>query len=125
MAKKRKQDSNNFKFKVALEAVKRVKTISQLAGEYNLLPPDWQLEKAAGYSLKTGPRDDGRTRNKILAYVMKSDASYLRRLAWKFKPNPGDTPAESLARVRQAVLDALQSAVANGLPGKSPRGDII
>ncbi len=38
MAKKRKQYSNDFKFKVALEAIKGVKTISQLAGEYNLHP---------------------------------------------------------------------------------------
>ena len=38
MAKKRKQYSNEFKFKVALEAIKGVKTISQLAAEYNLHP---------------------------------------------------------------------------------------
>ena len=38
MAKKRKQYSNEFKFKVALEAIKGVKTISQLAGDYNLHP---------------------------------------------------------------------------------------
>ena len=38
MAKKRKQYSNEFKFKVALEAIKGVKTISQLASDYNLHP---------------------------------------------------------------------------------------
>ena len=38
MAKKRKQYSNDFKFKVALEAGRGVKTISQLAGDYNLHP---------------------------------------------------------------------------------------
>ena len=38
MAKKRKQYSNEFKFKVALEAIKGVKTISQPAGDYNLHP---------------------------------------------------------------------------------------
>jgi putative transposase len=38
VVKKRKQYSNEFKFKVALEAVKGVKTINQLASEYNLHP---------------------------------------------------------------------------------------
>jgi transposase-like protein len=38
VVKKRKQHSSEFKFKVALEAIKGVKTISQLASEYNLHP---------------------------------------------------------------------------------------
>ena len=38
MAKKRKQYSNDFKFKVALDAIRGVKTISQLASDYNLHP---------------------------------------------------------------------------------------
>ena len=38
MAKKRNQSGNDFKFKVALEAGKGIKTISQLAGDYNLHP---------------------------------------------------------------------------------------
>lgn len=38
MTKKRKQYSNDFKFKVALEAIKGVKTISQLGSTYNLHP---------------------------------------------------------------------------------------
>ncbi len=38
MAKKRQQYSNDFKFKIALEAVKGVKTVSQLAAERNLHP---------------------------------------------------------------------------------------
>jgi len=38
VAKKRKQHSNEFKFKVALEAIKGVKTISQLGSAYNLHP---------------------------------------------------------------------------------------
>jgi len=38
LAKKRQQYSNDFKFKIALEAVKGVKTVSQLAAERNLHP---------------------------------------------------------------------------------------
>ena len=38
MTQKRKQYSMQFKFKVALEAAKGVKTVNQLAGEYGLHP---------------------------------------------------------------------------------------
>jgi transposase-like protein len=38
MKQKRKQYSMQFKFKVALEAAKGVKTINQIAGEYSLHP---------------------------------------------------------------------------------------
>jgi transposase-like protein len=38
LAKKRRQHSSAFKFKVALAAVKGHKTISQLAAEYNVHP---------------------------------------------------------------------------------------
>lgn len=38
MSKKRKNHSNEFKFKVALAALKGNKTISQLCTEYQLAP---------------------------------------------------------------------------------------
>ena len=38
MARKRRQHSNQFKFKVALEATKGVKTLNETASEYNLHP---------------------------------------------------------------------------------------
>lgn len=38
MGRKRRQFSNQFKFTVAVEAVKGLKTINQLAGEYNIHP---------------------------------------------------------------------------------------
>jgi len=38
MATQRRRHSSAFKFKVALEAVKGVKSISQLASEYNVHP---------------------------------------------------------------------------------------
>ena len=37
MTKKRKQYSQPFKFKVALEAVQELKTISEIASTYNLI----------------------------------------------------------------------------------------
>lgn len=38
MAKKRQARSAKFKFKVALEAVKELKTVSQIASEYQVSP---------------------------------------------------------------------------------------
>ena len=38
MAKKRRSFSKQFKFKVALEAVRGLKTLNQIAAEYQLHP---------------------------------------------------------------------------------------
>jgi putative transposase len=38
LTKKRRQYSNDFKFKISVEAVKGVKTVSQIAAEHNLHP---------------------------------------------------------------------------------------
>ena len=38
MARKRRRHSNQFKFRVALEASKGVKTLNEIASEYNLHP---------------------------------------------------------------------------------------
>lgn len=38
MARKRRRHSNQFKFKVALEASKGLKTLNEIASEYNLHP---------------------------------------------------------------------------------------
>lgn len=61
MTTKRKQYSNDFKFKIALEAVKGVKTVSQLASEYNVHPTQigtWKKQLVQqGNSLFTRPND--------------------------------------------------------------------
>jgi len=58
---KRKQYSNNFKFKIALEAVKGAKTVSQLASEYNVHPTQigtWKKQLVQqGKTLYTRPND--------------------------------------------------------------------
>jgi putative transposase len=38
LARKRRRHSNQFKFKVALEATKGLKTLNEIASEYNLHP---------------------------------------------------------------------------------------
>ena len=61
MTKKRRQYSPEFKFKVALEAVKGRKTLSDLAGELQVHPTqisDWKrllLEEGASVFRRNGP----------------------------------------------------------------------
>ena len=61
MTKKRRQHSSEFKFKKALEAVKGVKTVSQLAAEYNVHPTQigvWKKQLLRqGSTLFTRPND--------------------------------------------------------------------
>ena len=61
MTKKRKQYSNDFKFKIALEAVKGVKTVSQIAAEQNLHPTqigNWKKQLLQqGSTIFTRPND--------------------------------------------------------------------
>ncbi len=53
MTRKRRQHSSQFKFKVALEAVKGLKTINEIASEYNLHPN--QVSKWKKQLLSDGP----------------------------------------------------------------------
>ena len=53
MTKKRKQYNAQFKFKVALEAAKGLKTINQLASEHELHPN--QVSQWKGQLLEEGP----------------------------------------------------------------------
>ncbi len=95
-----------------------------------LLRACWQafdaaIQQATGRELRKGPRGGGRDLDTIVEHVVGADASYLARLAWKHKRNQSDTPQEELLRTRRAVLDALTSAVREGLPERGPRGGVI
>jgi putative transposase len=61
LTKKRRQHSNEFKFKIALEAVKGMKTVSQIAAEYNVHPTQISTWKKhllrQGSALFTRPND--------------------------------------------------------------------
>jgi transposase-like protein len=61
LTKKRQQYSNDFKFKIALEAVKEVKTVSQIAADHNLHPTqigNWKKQLLReGSTLFTRPND--------------------------------------------------------------------
>jgi hypothetical protein len=83
---------------------------------------DTAVQQATGEELRKGPRGGGRDLDKIIEHVAAADASYLRRLNWKFKRDEEADPNVELARIRQAILDALTTAVTEHLPEKGPRG---
>lgn len=105
-------------------------SIKELPHMQALLKAYWQAfddvaQRAEGNTLQTGPRGGGRDLNKIAAHVMDAEAAYLGRLSWKLPKLAGADPTVQQMATRQAVLDALESAVKNGLPEHGPRGGKI
>ncbi len=103
---------------------------AELALLQRLLRACWQafdaaVEAAADKELRKGPRGGGRNREKILEHVVEGEASYLRRLAGKRLRGTGLNPRERLEPTRQAILEALEQAVREGLPERGPRGGAI
>ena len=96
----------------------------------SLLKAYWQafddvVQRAEGRPLRAGPRGGGRDSGKIVAHMMDAEAAYLTRLSWKLPKLASDDPIAKRDVSRQAVLDALESAVKNGLPAQGPRGGVI
>lgn len=95
-----------------------------------LLKACWQAFDSAvlaarGKELRKGPRGGGRDVEGIVRHVLGSEAGYLASFNWKLKKSEEKTLEEELKRTRQAVLDALESAVRDGLPERGPRGGAI
>lgn len=86
---------------------------------------DWAAASAGGKDLRKGPRGGGRNLEKITEHLIEAEQAYLRRLAWKFKRDKTLSFEEQLIRSRQAVAEALESAVSKGLPESGPRGGVI
>ncbi len=86
---------------------------------------DFAMGAAAGKELRKGPRGGGRDLEKIMEHVIDADRSYLSRLAWKYKRDASLTQVEELGQSREAILNALEVAVTEGLPERGPRGGII
>ncbi len=79
---------------------------------------DAAVEGARGTMLATGPRGGGRTLDAIVDHVLDADGAYVAMLGRKA---PKGTERERVERTRRAVVDALGSAVRDGVP-PSPRG---
>jgi hypothetical protein len=86
---------------------------------------DSAVQQAQGRDLLKGPRGGGRELDKLIDHVIEADRGYLTRVAWKHKRETGNKPDEDLNQTRQAILDALEVAVTQGLPEHGPRGGVI
>jgi hypothetical protein len=75
---------------------------------------DTAAERADGVELAKGPRGGGRALDAIVDHVLRADASYVARLGRKVE-------ADDAEAVRDGIVDALRSAVRDGVP-PSPRG---
>jgi hypothetical protein len=80
--------------------------------------------QAAGHSLRTGPRGGGRDVARMTAHVLEANVGYLTSIGWGYRRAVGYAPAEELALVRQATLEALEAAALGALPTRGPRGGI-
>jgi hypothetical protein len=85
---------------------------------------DEAASAAVGKELRKGPRGGGRELEGIIRHVLDAEAGYLSRLGWKLKSGEADDLDTKLIRTRQAVLEALASAVHDGVPAQGPRGGI-
>lgn len=83
---------------------------------------DAAAEAARGKKLATGPRGGGRSLQKIVAHVLSSDASYLRRIAGDPPPVSESDPWAAAEELRAAIDEALERGVREGVPEKGPRG---
>ena len=113
MAKKRRQHSKEFKFKIALEAVKGVKTISQLAAQYNVHPTQistWKKQLLLqGSTLFVRPNDRQRREQQEQEAALYEQIGRLKmELEWLKKKLP------PLIELKREILDV-------GHPGLSIR----
>ena len=115
---------------VAPASDKRPVENAELQRFQELLQAYWQafdraVRAASGKELRKGPRGGGRDLDGIVRHLLGSDASYIARLAWKFKQNEAGELSQELDRTRQAVLNALTAAVQGELPTQGPRGGVL
>lgn len=83
---------------------------------------DAAANAARGKKLRTGPRGGGRSLQKIVAHVLSSDASYLRRIAGHPPKVEERDPWATAEDLRTAIAEALERGVRDGVPERGPRG---
>lgn len=86
---------------------------------------DFAVDCAMGVELRKGPRGGGRDLDQIIEHVLEADLAYLKRIAWKYVREGKQTLADELGPLRNAILEALDAAVNEGLPEQGPRGGKI
>jgi hypothetical protein len=113
----------------APDAVPASDTVPLDAGELQrvqtILQAGWQafdatVARAAGRTLRTGPRGGGRTVDGIVRHVLEAEVAYLARLGGK-APVPA-TSTRAAEPLRQAILDTLTAAAQGEIAPCGPRG---
>jgi hypothetical protein len=86
---------------------------------------DRAADAAQGGTLARGPRGGGRSLGGIIEHVLGADAAYVRKIAGR-PPRIDATDLDASAKdLRAAIVDALASAVHDGLPARGPRGGAL
>ncbi|MBN1964460.1 MAG: hypothetical protein JW910_07425 [Anaerolineae bacterium] len=98
-----------------------------LAGLRRFLEACWAAfdraaSAAVGKELRKGPRGGGRDLDKIIWHVVGAEAGYLGKLGVKIKVDESGDQRTEQARVREAILSALDLDVLAQLPPTGPRG---
>jgi hypothetical protein len=112
---------------IAPKADNRAVNGTELRRQLRILRACWTafdraVELADGAKLAKGPRGGGRSLEAIVGHVVGAEAGYVRLLAWK-PPRVDDAdPGASLEPVREAVVEALDHAVREGVPATGPKG---
>lgn len=83
---------------------------------------DRAAQAVAGVTLRTGPRGGGRDLAGVLAHVLGAEQSYVGRLGVRVPTHAGEPLSTTVARTRQAALDALVAAAHGATPVQGPRG---
>ncbi len=86
---------------------------------------DEAVRAGEGKELRKGPRGGGRDLDKIVRHLLGADASYLGRLARKFRHDEGAELTGELRRIREAMLEALGAGVRGEIPTQGPRGGAL
>ncbi len=78
MGKQRRQHSEQFKFKVALEAAKGLRTVNEIASEYNLHPN--QVSSWKKQLLEDGPGVFSRSRERGRSVAAEQEAELYEQI---------------------------------------------
>jgi hypothetical protein len=99
----------------------------ELLRQQNILGACWKafdraVEQAEGKELQVGPRGGGRDVEGMMRHVIEADIAYLARIHQRSRLNNEVDLASERERICELTVQALQSAVRDGLPESGPRG---
>jgi hypothetical protein len=99
----------------------------ELLRQQNILQACWKafdkaVRQAEGKELRLGPRGGGRDLDGMIRHVIEADIAYLAGIHQRTRLNNEVHPTSERKRIWEITVQALQSAVRDGLPESGPRG---